>query len=190
MIDSYIAYLKTHRSNADFELAKKVMEGMQLAAVKYSLDPDMAQVAGLLHNMAAPLKSHEMVELLMKHDTRLIRHIPPKCYAKGYLIGPASAVLALEELDVRELPVLDAIRGHTGLIKDRALLTRCLFIVAILFNNDSDPENKRAVLGQRFFFGGKLEAVEKALRGRIANDEKLSKSGPTRIRQVSKPSIF
>jgi len=174
----------------DLKVAMNVMEGMQNAASKYGLDPHQAKVAGLLHNLGAPLKSAQMVEYLMPRERKLMARIPPKLFSRGYLIGPTSANLALENLDVRELAIFDAIRGHTGLIEDTNPLTRCLLIVAILFNNENDPENKRAALAKKFYFGGNLKEAEKALHGRKADDEKLSKSGRTRIRQVSKPGIF
>lgn len=87
-----------------------VAETARNLAERYGVDPQRAELAGLLHDCAKYLPVSKMLEMIH-------RAVPDadaaELSAQSVLHAPAGAVLAAEEFGVRDPQILSAIRKHT-----------------------------------------------------------------------------
>lgn len=87
-----------------------VAETAKSLAKRYGVDPQRAELAGLLHDCAKYLSTSKMLEMIH-------RAVPDadaaELSAQSVLHAPAGAVLAAEEFGVRDQQILSAIRKHT-----------------------------------------------------------------------------
>ncbi len=158
---------------------------MVIVAGKYGLDPSEAKLAGKLHLIARQLREREMIAYLNSREIRLMSRLPDEYKRTSYLTGPASAWLALEELDQRIDSLFRGIREHTLLFKKANALAQCLFISTVLIRMPN--EDPRAAVLMREFLAGRGYKVLKALNKREIDT--LEKTDIRRIARISNPDM-
>lgn len=162
-----------------------VADLMVIIAGKYGLDPHEAKIAGKLHLIARQMKERELTAYLNVREVRLMSRLPQEYKRTSYLTGPASAWMALEELDQRMDSVFRGIREHTFLFKHATMLAQCLFISTVLIRMPN--EDLRAAVLMREFLAGRGHKVLKALNKREIDT--LEKTDIRRIARISNPDM-
>ncbi len=178
-------YLKERLPEKYRERSHTVADLMVIVAGKYGLDPSEAKLAGKLHLIARQLREREMIAYLNSREIRLMSRLPDEYKRTSYLTGPASAWLALEELDQRIDSLFRGIREHTLLFKKANALAQCLFISTVLIRMPN--EDPRAAVLMREFLAGRGYKVLKALNKREIDT--LEKTDIRRIARISNPDM-
>jgi len=179
------SYLKERLPEKYQQRSYAVADLMVIVAGKYGLNPYEAKLAGLLHLIARQLREKEMIAYLNSREIRLMSRLPAEYKRVSYLTGPASAWLALEELDQRLNSLFRGIREHTLLFKKTTMLAQCLFISTVLI--DKPNEDIRAAVLMREFLAGRGYKVLRELNKREIST--LNKTNIHRIARISNPDI-
>jgi len=178
-------YLETHLSQIEFERSNKAMQFMVAIADKYQLDAEDARLSGLLHNVSRFMNGKQMAEYLQTREARLMKRLPKNYWHSDYLMGPASAWFAFEELDMRSEAVFSGIREHTYLFKNPSILAKCLYLSTVLVRIERDDQ--RAAVIARLCFLGRADEAIKALNQREIRS--LDKTKIRRIARITNPKI-
>lgn len=123
--EKYKSDVRKHLSDARYYHSLCVAEEAKKLAEKYGADPEKAEIAGILHDVAKEIPYDKQEKMLEKYDVNLteFEKKKPKLW---------HAVLAAEyvknELGVEDEEILGAIRWHTTGRKDMTLLEKILFI--------------------------------------------------------------
>lgn len=179
-------FLHTHLSEKEIAYTKEVHDMIRILQPIYGLDPDQAKIASLLHHAASHLTEEQMTKLLQRREKRLMDRLPESHWIRDLLIGPASAWIALEYLDVRDDATFSAIREHTMLFQHPSMLAKCLFIASILLQIEQD-DSRGNFLAQQLFCGN-IKTVLRVLNDREIRS--LNRTGTfARLSRLSNPGI-
>jgi predicted HD superfamily hydrolase involved in NAD metabolism len=122
----YTSFLKRTLTPDRFEHSLGVMRVMEELAEVYSLDPDQAATAGLVHDAAKDRTEDDQLALA---EQARIQFTHPSERHPIYLHAPVGAYVAATELGITDSLVLDAIAAHSWVGDGRnfdAPLARCL----------------------------------------------------------------
>ena len=104
-----ITWLKENLNEERFEHSLGVAEKAKELAVKFGLDFEKAELAGLVHDCAKCLSKEELIEIMDKHcSVESCEKINPKTFH-----APAGAYVAKKEFNIEDKEILSAIRWHT-----------------------------------------------------------------------------
>lgn len=130
--EQYLSFLEKALTSARLQHSLGVMQVMLELSPIYSLHPEQAMLAGLLHDAAKDL-SHER-QLLLAKEAKL-EFLEPCERLPIYLHAPIGAHLAEKELHIKDQLVLDAIAAHSfsaGMENFNASLSQCLRFADLL----------------------------------------------------------
>ncbi|TYQ15933.1 UNVERIFIED_CONTAM: putative HD superfamily hydrolase involved in NAD metabolism [Acetivibrio alkalicellulosi] len=102
-----------------------VMDTAIELALRYGQDEEKAAIAGLLHDCAKDIGIDEIFTICEKHKLNVneVEMLQPKL-----LHGPVGAVVAMEEFNVHDEDILNAIRYHTLGRENMTILEKIVFI--------------------------------------------------------------
>lgn len=104
-----ITWLKENLNEERFEHSLGVAEKAKELAIKFGLDKEKAELAGLVHDCAKCLSKEELFEIMDKHcSVESCEKINPKTFH-----APAGAYVAKKEFNIEDKEILSAIRWHT-----------------------------------------------------------------------------
>lgn len=104
-----ITWLKENLNEERFEHSLGVAEKAKELAIKFGLDKEKAELAGLVHDCAKCLSKEELLEIMDKHcSVESCEKINPKTFH-----APAGAYVAKKEFNITDEEILSAIRWHT-----------------------------------------------------------------------------
>lgn len=104
-----ITWLKENLNEERFEHSLGVAEKAKELAIKFGLDKEKAELAGLVHDCAKCLSKEELIEIMDKHcSVESCEKINPKTFH-----APAGAYVAKKEFNITDEEILYAIRWHT-----------------------------------------------------------------------------
>lgn len=105
-------------------------------AQKFSLNPDKAYIAGLLHDCAKCFSNEKLLEIIKSH-----LHVE-ECEMLNYktLHAPVSAYIAENEFGVTDREILSAIRWHTLGKLDMTDFEKIVFLADKIEPNTRDKE--------------------------------------------------
>jgi predicted HD superfamily hydrolase involved in NAD metabolism len=124
--DYHTSFLKRTLSRERFEHSLGVMRVMEELAEIYSLDPDQAEIAGLVHDAAKDMTEENQLALAVNAH---IEYAHPSERHPVYLHAPVGAYVAATELGITDHHILDAIAAHSWVSNGGnfdAPLARCL----------------------------------------------------------------
>lgn len=130
--EQYLSFLEKALTPARLQHSLGVMQVMLELSPIYSLHPEQAMLAGLLHDTAKDL-SHER-QLQLAEEAKL-EFLDPCERLPIYLHAPIGAYLAEKELHIKNQLVLDAIAAHSfsaGMENFNAPLSQCLRFADLL----------------------------------------------------------
>ncbi|MFN8382328.1 MAG: bis(5'-nucleosyl)-tetraphosphatase (symmetrical) YqeK [Anaerolineales bacterium] len=130
--ENYLGFLEKALTPARLQHSLGVMEVMQELSAIYSLDPEQAMTAGLLHDAAKDLPHEQQLELAKEAK---LEFLDPCEKYPIYLHAPVGAYLAEKKLNVNDSLVLDAIAAHSfsaGMKNFNAPLSQCLRFADLL----------------------------------------------------------
>ncbi len=102
-----------------------VVESAQGLARKYGMDLERARTAALLHDVAKPLPTEEIIRICEKARDPVTKD---EAASEKVLHAKAGAIIARDEYGVRDTEILDAIRYHTTGRPHMTLLEKIIFI--------------------------------------------------------------
>lgn len=111
MPDDYLSFLERILTPGRLRHSLGVQQVIGELAEVYSLDRQLAQTAGLLHDAAKDLTPAQQAEILSEASIE-IRH-PCEWDYTYYLHGPVGAYFVRRELGMTDTPILNAIAMHT-----------------------------------------------------------------------------
>ena len=104
-----ITWLKENLNEERFEHSLGVAEKAKELAIKFGLDKEKAELAGLVHDCAKCLSKEELIEIMDKYcSVESCERINPKTFH-----APAGAYVAKKEFNIDDEEILSAIRWHT-----------------------------------------------------------------------------
>ncbi len=104
-----ITWLKENLNEERFEHSLGVAEKAKELAIKFGLDKEKAELAGLVHDCAKCLSKEELIEIMDKYcSVESCEKINPKTFH-----APAGAYVAKKEFNIEDKEILSAIRWHT-----------------------------------------------------------------------------
>lgn len=104
-----ITWLKENLNEERFEHSLGVAEKAKDLAIKFGLDKEKAELAGLIHDCAKCLSKEELIEIMDKYcSVESCEKINPKTFH-----APAGAYVAKKEFNIEDKDILSAIRWHT-----------------------------------------------------------------------------
>jgi predicted HD superfamily hydrolase involved in NAD metabolism len=136
IIATYKPFLEQVLTPARLRHSLGVMQVMQELTPIYSLDPEIALVAGLLHDAAKDLAPEQVQQIVDEAGIQIGE--PAEQNYNLYLHGPVGAYFIYKELGIRDEIILDAIRLHTyfGVGEDfHSIFDWCLRFADILEPN-------------------------------------------------------
>lgn len=102
-----------------------VVESAQGLARKYGMDSDRARTAALLHDVAKPLSTEEIIRICEEAKEPVTEE---EAASEKVLHARAGAIIARKEYGVRDPEILDAIRFHTTGRPRMTLLEKIIFV--------------------------------------------------------------
>jgi predicted HD superfamily hydrolase involved in NAD metabolism len=108
--DHHTSFLKRTLTPDRFEHSVGVMRVMEELAEVYSLDPDQAVTAGLVHDAAKDMTEED--QLALAEQAHIVLAHPSERHPI-YLHAPVGAYVAATELGITDRLVLDAIAAHS-----------------------------------------------------------------------------
>lgn len=141
-MDYIKSWLKENLDEERFFHALGCADAALELAKKYGLDPDKAYLAGLLHDCAKCMKTHELVNIIEEK----IKDVSA-CELENYktLHAPVSAYLAEEKFDVKDDEILSAIRWHTLGRIDMTLFDAIIYLADKIEINTREKERSREI---------------------------------------------
>lgn len=118
-------WLEDHLTDEKYIHSLGVMDTSKMLAMKFGLDIEKAQVAGLLHDCAKNLSISEMKGLIEKENLNIL---PRELAHAKVLHAPCGACLAQKMFGVCDSEILSAIRFHTIGKKDMTDFEKIIFI--------------------------------------------------------------
>ena len=107
-------------------------------AMRYGLDLNKAEIAGLLHDCAKQLPESEMIAICEDHGVA----ISDFEYKHPFLLhGKAGACIAEKEYDIHDEDILNAIRFHTTGRPKMTLLEEIVFVADYIEPGRKNAEN-------------------------------------------------
>ena len=104
-----ITWLKENLNEERFEHSLGVAEKAKELAIKFNLDTEKAELAGLVHDCAKCLSKEELIEIMDKYcSVESCEKINPKTFH-----APAGTYIAKKEFNIEDKEILSAIRWHT-----------------------------------------------------------------------------
>lgn len=104
-----ITWLKENLNEERFEHSLGVAEKAKELAIKFGLDAEKAELAGLVHDCAKCLSKEELIEIMDKYcSVESCEKINPKTFH-----APAGTYVAKKEFNIDDKEILSAIRWHT-----------------------------------------------------------------------------
>ncbi len=104
-----ITWLKENLNEERFEHSLGVAEKAKELAIKFGLDAEKAELAGLVHDCAKCLSKEELIEIMDKYcSVESCEKINPKTFH-----APAGTYVAKKEFNINDKEILSAIRWHT-----------------------------------------------------------------------------
>ena len=104
-----ITWLKENLNEERFEHSLGVAEKAKELAIKFGLNKEKAELAGLVHDCAKCLSKEELIEIMDKYcSVESCEKINPKTFH-----APAGAYVAKKEFNIEDKEILSAIRWHT-----------------------------------------------------------------------------
>ena len=130
--EEYLGFLKKSLSSIRLQHSLGVMQVMKELSPIYSLDPDQAMIAGLLHDAAKDLSLEK--QLALAEEVGLEFHDVCEKHPI-YIHAPVGAYLVKRDLKITDNFVLDAIAAHSfssGLNNFNTSLSQCLRFADLL----------------------------------------------------------
>lgn len=115
--------LSEKRYNHSLEVAKVAVE----LAIKYNVNPEKAEIAGLLHDCGKIFSMKKMLELVNLKKDKEIFYIQPEI-----LHGFAGAIYARNIFKIEDKDILNAIRYHTIGRKNMGILEKIIYISDVI----------------------------------------------------------
>lgn len=104
-----ITWLKENLNEERFEHSLGVADKAKELAIKFGLDSEKAELAGLVHDCAKCLSKEDLIEIMDKYcSVESCEKINPKTFH-----APAGAYVAKKEFNIYDEEILSAIRWHT-----------------------------------------------------------------------------
>ena len=104
-----ITWLKENLNEERFEHSLGVADKAKELAIKFGLDFEKAELAGLVHDCAKCLSKEDLIEIMDKYcSVESCEKINPKTFH-----APAGAYVAKKEFNIYDEEILSAIRWHT-----------------------------------------------------------------------------
>ena len=104
-----ITWLKENLNEERFEHSLGVAEKAKELAIKFGLNKEKAELAGLVHDCAKCLSKEELIEIMDKYcSVESCEKINPKTFH-----APAGTYIAKKEFNIEDKEILSAIRWHT-----------------------------------------------------------------------------
>jgi predicted HD superfamily hydrolase involved in NAD metabolism len=136
VVARYTPFLEQVLTPARLRHSLGVMQVMGELAPVYSLDPETALLAGLLHDAAKDLPPEQVQQIV--DEAGIIIHEPADEDYNLYLHGPVGEYFVQQQLGITDRVILDAIRLHTyyGVGEDfHSIFDWCLRFADILEPN-------------------------------------------------------
>jgi len=130
--EAHITFLEKNLSLERYHHSLGVMQVMLELSSIYSLKPEQAMTAGLLHDTAKELRHEQQLELAEEAKLEFVESCEK---LPIYLHAPIGAHLAARDLGVTDPLVLDAIAAHSfsaGMNNFNAPLSQCLRFADLL----------------------------------------------------------
>ena len=124
-IEEIESWLKDNLTEEKYLHSIGAMETSKLLAMKFNLDIEKAQLAGLLHDCAKNLCIDEMKKIAQSGKIEIY---PRELSHVKVLHAPCGAVVAAEKFGVSDKEILSAIRFHTIGRKDMSDFEKIIFI--------------------------------------------------------------
>lgn len=102
-----------------------VVETAQSLANKYGADADRVRIAALLHDVAKPLTTEEIIAVCEKGGDPVTEE---ELASEKVLHAKAGAIIARDEFQITDQEVLDAVHYHTTGRPDMSLIEKIIFI--------------------------------------------------------------
>lgn len=115
-----------------------VSDAAQSMALKYGVDVEKARIAALLHDIAKPMSTEEMVSLCLAAGDPVTEDelkSPKVIHAK------AGAIVARDEFHIEDVDILNAIRYHTTGRPNMTTLEKIIFIADFIEPGRSKAPN-------------------------------------------------
>lgn len=104
-----ITWLKENLNEERFEHSLGVADKAKELAIKFGLDSEKAELAGLVHDCAKCLSKEDLIEIMDKYcSVESCEKINPKTFH-----APAGSYVAKKEFNIYDEEILSAIRWHT-----------------------------------------------------------------------------
>lgn len=135
--DSILAYISTHLSSHRYQHTLGVAAAARDLAIRYSYDPDKAEIAGLLHDVAKQLPMEEMRILAIK---AFPDGLDPAIMANGGLLhGYAGVTISKERFHIHDEDIVMAIAHHTTGAVHMSVLEKIIFLADYIEVNRDFP---------------------------------------------------
>lgn len=110
IMDKYIDIIKEKLDDKRFQHSLGVAKTARELAVKYGVDPELAYLAGILHDYGKNVSVENLIKIAERNKliTDEVERTNP-----FLLHGPVGAYLIEKELGIKDREVLEAIRYHT-----------------------------------------------------------------------------
>ena len=124
-IEEIESWLKNNLTEEKYLHSIGTMETSKVLAMKFNLDIEKAQIAGLLHDCAKNLCIDEMKELAKNSEIEIF---PRELSHIKVLHAPCGAIIAKENFGVTDEEILSSIRFHTIGRKNMSDFEKIIFI--------------------------------------------------------------
>jgi len=127
-------YVQDRMSKARYRHTVGVMETAKRLAVVHGVDPEAAQVAALIHDVAKEQSSHQIKAMLkLKYETDILQ------YDERLWHGVMGAIVAADVLGILNKDVVSAVRFHTTGRPGMSELEKVLFVSDYIEPNRASP---------------------------------------------------
>jgi len=116
--------------NSEYVRAMQVRSFALKLSQHYGLDKNQVSAAALLHNISRLIPCHEYIKLAQEYDIEIL---PEEQQNPQLLHQKISRILAVEQFNISDKEVLNAISCHTTLRKSATLLDKIIFIASKQF---------------------------------------------------------